>query len=289
MTIKVGSRDSRLAVVQAEQIIAQLAVPCELVTMKTTGDMILDKTLEKVGGKGLFVKELDRVLAEGRVDLTVHSLKDVPMEQPEGMPLVAFSAREDARDALVLPEGVTEHDLTGPIGCASARRRVQLRRLFPGVEIRPVRGNVQTRLRKLDSGEYGALVLASAGLHRLGLQGRISRYFSADEMIPAAGQAILAVQGREGELNELTAKLDDRDAHDCALAERAYVRTLDGGCFAPVAAYAEIVGDIITLRAMYATEDEQTVVYGSDSAPREEAEALGARMAHKLREEAENR
>ena len=152
-----------------------------------------------------------------------------------------------------------------------------------------MRGNVQTRLRKLDSGEYGALVLASAGLHRLGLQERISRYLSVEEMIPAAGQAILAVQGREGELNELTAKLDDWDAHDCALAERAYVRTLGGGCFAPVAAYAEIEGDIITLRAMYATEDERTVVYGSDSAPREEAEELGARMARKLREEAENR
>ena len=286
--IKVGSRDSRLAVVQAEEVCRALG-DCELVTMKTTGDMVLDKTLDQVGGKGLFVKELDRALAQGRIDLAVHSLKDVPMEQPAGLPLIAYTRRADARDALVLPEGVTEHDLTGSIGCASARRRVQLRRLFPGVEIRPVRGNVQTRLRKLDSGEYGALVLASAGLHRLGLQGRISRYFSADEMIPAAGQAILAVQGREGELNELTAKLDDRDAHDCALAERAYVRTLDGGCFAPVAAYAEIVGDIITLRAMYATEDEQTVVYGSDSAPREEAEELGARMARKLREEAENR
>lgn len=289
MTIKVGSRDSRLAVVQAEQIMAQLDVPCELITMKTTGDMILDKTLDKVGGKGLFVKELDRALAEKRVDLTVHSLKDVPMEQPEGMPLVAFSAREDARDALVLPAGAKEHDLSKPIGCASARRRVQLRKLFPGVEIKPVRGNVQTRLRKLDSGEYGALVLASAGLHRLGLEERISRYFAVDEMIPAAGQAILAVQGREGELDHLTAKLDDRDAHDCALAERAYVRTLGGGCFAPVAAYAAVEGDRITLRAMYATEDEQNVVYGVDSAKRNEAEALGARMAQKLREEAENR
>lgn len=287
MTIRMGSRDSRLAIVQAEQIIAQLGAPCTLVTMKTTGDMILDRTLDKVGGKGLFVKELDHALAEGRVDLTVHSLKDVPMEQPEGLPLVAFSAREDARDVLVLPAGVDVLDLSKPIGCSSARRRVQLARLFPDAVVRPVRGNVQTRLKKLDSGEYAALVLAAAGLHRLGLHARISRYFSEEEMIPAAGQGILAVQGRAGELSEHTAALDDRDARDCALAERGYVRALGGGCFAPVAAFATVLGDRITLRAMYATEDEKTVVYGTDSAPRAQAEALGAQMAHRLQKEAE--
>lgn len=141
---------------------------CELVTMKTTGDKILDRTLDKVGGKGLFVKELDRALAAGEVDLTVHSLKDVPMEQPDGLPLIAFPKRADARDALVLPEN-GNWDREKPIGCSSARRRVQLSRLFPGIEVKPVRGNVQTRLQRLDSGEYGALVLAAAGLHRLGL------------------------------------------------------------------------------------------------------------------------
>lgn len=289
MKIRVGSRDSRLAVVQAEQIIAQLGVPCELVTMKTTGDMILDKTLDQVGGKGLFVKELDRALAAGEVDLTVHSLKDVPMEQPAGLPLVAYSRREDARDVLVLPLGADTLDKTKPLGCASARRRVQLRHLFPDMEVKPVRGNVQTRLKKLDSGEYGALVLAAAGLRRLGLEGRISRYFSTDEMIPAAGQAILAVQGRENEHTALAAKLDDADARVCALAERAYVRALGGGCFAPVAAYAAVQGDTVTLRAMYATEDEKTVVYGTDTAPCAEAETLGARLARKLQGEAEAR
>lgn len=287
MMIQIGSRDSRLAIVQAEQIMAQIDAPCTLVTMKTTGDMILDRTLDKVGGKGLFVKELDHALAEGRVDLTVHSLKDVPMEQPDGLPLVAFSPREDARDVLVLPAGVDALDLSKPIGCSSARRRVQLGRLFPHVTVKPVRGNVQTRLKKLDSGEYGALVLAAAGLHRLGLHARISRYFSAEEMIPAAGQGILAVQGRAGELGQYTAALDDRDARDCALVERSYVRALGGGCFAPIAAFATVADDTITLRAMYATEDEKTVVYATDSAPRARAEILGAQMAHKLRKEAE--
>ena len=161
--IKVGSRDSRLAVVQAEEVMRRLG-ECKLVTMKTTGDKILDRTLDKVGGKGLFVKELDRALAAGEVDLTVHSLKDVPMEQPDGLPLIAFPKRADARDALVLPEDGS-WDREKPIGCSSARRRVQLARLFPGIEVKPVRGNVQTRLRRLDSGEYGALVLAAAGLH----------------------------------------------------------------------------------------------------------------------------
>ena len=196
--IKVGSRDSRLAVVQAEEVMRRLG-ECELVTMKTTGDKILDRTLDKVGGKGLFVKELDRALAAGEVDLTVHSLKDVPMEQPDGLPLIAFPKRADARDALVLPEDGS-WDREKPIGCSSARRRVQLAQLFPGIEVKPVRGNVQTRLRRLDSGEYGALVLAAAGLHRLGLENRISRYFSPEEMLPAAGQGILAVQAREGEM-----------------------------------------------------------------------------------------
>ena len=254
--------------------------------MKTTGDRILDRALDQVGGKGLFVKELDRALAEGRVDLTVHSLKDVPMEQPEGLPLVAYTRREDARDALVLPQG-GEWDKSKPIGCSSARRRVQLAELFPEVEVKPVRGNVLTRLDKLDRGEYGALVLAAAGLHRLGLEGRITRYFSPDEIIPAAGQAILAVQGREGELAEEVKKLDDADAHDCATAERSFVRTLGGGCFAPVAAYAETEGDLLHLRGLYVTEDESRSARGAVTGPRSEAASLGRTLALQLQKQAE--
>lgn len=283
--IKVGSRDSRLAVVQAEEVCRALG-DCALVTMKTTGDRILDRTLDQVGGKGLFVKELDRALADGRVDLTVHSLKDVPMEQPEGLPLVAFTKREDARDALVLPQsGVW--DKSKPIGCSSARRRVQLAALFPEIEVEPVRGNVLTRLDKLDRGEYGALVLAAAGLHRLGLQARIDRYFSPEEIIPAAGQGILAVQSREGELTEQVQKLDDRDARDCALAERTFVKTLGGGCFAPVAAYAETEGEYLHLRGLYVTEDERAHARGAVTGRRTEAAALGRTLALQLQKQAE--
>ena len=283
--IKVGSRDSKLAVVQAEEVCRALG-DCELITMKTLGDMILDKTLDQVGGKGLFVKELDRALADRRVDLTVHSLKDVPMEQPEGLPLVAYTKREDARDALVLPQS-GEWDKSKPIGCSSARRRVQLAALFPEIEVKPVRGNVLTRLDKLDRGEYGALVLAAAGLHRLGLENRITRYFSPDELIPAAGQAILAVQGREGELADEVKKLDDADAHDCALAERSFVKTLGGGCFAPVAAYAETEGDMLHLRGLYVTEDESRSVRGAVTGPRSEAASLGRTLALQLQKQAE--
>ena len=283
--IRVGSRDSRLAVVQAEEVCRALG-ECELITMKTTGDKILDRTLDKVGGKGLFVKELDRALADGRVDLTVHSLKDVPMEQPDGLPLVAFTKREDARDALVLPEsGVW--DKAKPIGCASARRRVQLKALFPDIDVQPVRGNVQTRLAKLDSGAYGALVLAAAGLHRLGLQDRISRYFSVDEMIPAAGQGILAVQGRVGECEDAARLVDNMDARDCAAAERAFIRTLGGGCFAPVAAYAETRGDTLHLRGLYVTADEQHMVRGAVTGRRVEAVSLGRTLALQLKHQAE--
>ena len=283
--IKVGSRDSKLAVVQAEEVCRALG-DCELITMKTLGDMILDKTLDQVGGKGLFVKELDRALADRRVDLTVHSLKDVPMEQPAGLPLVAYTKREDARDALVLPQS-GKWDKSKPIGCSSARRRVQLAALFPETPVKPVRGNVLTRLDKLDRGEYGALVLAAAGLHRLGLGNRISRYFSPEELIPAAGQAILAVQGRAGELTEAVKRLDDADARDCALAERAFVRTLGGGCFAPVAAYAEVQGDNMQLTGLYVTEDESRSARGAVTGRRSEAEALGRTLALQLKQQAE--
>ena len=283
--IRVGSRDSRLAVAQAEEVCRALG-GCTLVTMKTTGDMVLDRTLDKVGGKGLFVKELDAALAEGRVDLTVHSLKDVPMEQPEGLPLLAFTRREDARDALVLPpSGVWNKSL--PIGCASARRRVQLAELFPEIEVKPVRGNVQTRLRKLDGGEYGALVLAAAGLHRLGLHERISRYFSTEELLPAAGQGILAVQGRAGEYEDAVRRLDDADAHDCAAAERAFIKTLGGGCFAPVAAYAAVQGEWLHLSGLYVSADETRRARGALTGRRCEAEHLGRTLAMQLKQQAE--
>ena len=189
--IVIGSRESRLAVIQSQMVLDFIkahhpALDVELLTMKTTGDIILDRTLDKVGGKGLFVKELDRALMDGRSDLSVHSLKDMPMEVPKELPLVAFSKREDPRDVLVLPKGVEKLDFSKPIGCSSQRRILQLKELFPEAEFQSVRGNVLTRLQKLDSGEYGALVLAAAGLKRLGLEDRISQYFEPEEIIPAA-------------------------------------------------------------------------------------------------------
>ena len=284
-TIRVGSRDSRLAVIQSELVMAALAaagVPTELVTMKTTGDKILDRTLDKVGGKGLFVKELDDALLSGAVDITVHSSKDLPMEIDPKLPLVAFSRREDPRDCLVLPEGKTEMEPGKPIGCASLRRTIQLKRLFPDWDVQPVRGNVQTRLRKLDEGQFSALVLASAGLKRLGLEARISRCFSPEEMLPAAGQGILAVQARAGEDVSFLSAFHDRDGADCLLSERAFVRALDGGCTSPVAAHAVLEGDALRLTGLNVTA-ENTPFFDQISGPRAQAEALGRTLAERMK------
>lgn len=288
MKIRIGSRESKLAVIQSQMVMeaisqAEPEMETELVTMKTMGDKILDRTLDKIGGKGLFVRELDQALRQGRVDMTVHSLKDMPMEVPEDLPLVAFSSREDPRDVLVLPLGVQELDRNKPIGCSSARRWIQLARLFPDMEIAPVRGNVLTRLEKLDGGQFSALVLAAAGLKRLGLENRISRYFTAEEILPAAGQAILAVQSRAGMDCSCLRFFHDPDAGWCAMAERAFVRTLDGGCSSPVAAYGEVTGENITLTGMYVSEDETVIRKGSCTGKKEDAEALGKGLAEQLR------
>ena len=288
MKIRIGSRESKLAVIQSRMVMEAIAraVPeaeLELVTMKTTGDRILNKTLDQIGGKGLFVKELDQALRDGRADFTVHSLKDMPMEVPDDLPLAAFSKRADPRDVLVLPEGVTELDRTKPIGCSSRRRQLQLKALFPGVEIRPVRGNVQTRLAKLEAGEFSALVLAAAGLKRLGLEGRISRYFSTDEILPAAGQGILAVQTRQGVDTSCLSAVRDEDAGCCALAERAFVRALDGGCTSPVAAHAVVAGEQLTLTGLYVSPDETVVRKGAMTGLKADAERLGQALAEALR------
>ena len=285
----VGSRESRLAVIQTQLAIqairaCQPGLEVELLTMKTTGDKILDRTLDQVGGKGLFVKELDAALLAGRVDLTVHSSKDLPMETDPRLPLVAFSRRADPRDALVLPAGAKELDPAKPIGCSSLRRQLQLKALFPQMKTAPVRGNVLTRLEKLDRGEYAALVLAAAGLERLGLAGRVSRYFSVEEMLPAAGQGILAVQARADFDPACLREFNDPDSRDCLLAERAFVRALDGGCSSPVAAYATVDGEALTLTGLYVDSHgearRQTI-----SGPREQGERLGAALAQDLRRE----
>ena len=228
------------------------------------------------------MKELDTALLDGRVDFTVHSCKDLPMDIDERIPLAGFTRREDPRDVLVLPQGVTELDRSRPIGCASARRTVQLRELFPCMEIAPVRGNVLTRLRKLDEGQYSALVLAAAGLERLGLTHRISRYFTTDEMIPAAGQGILAAQMRAGEDSGFLSAFADRDGTDCMLAERAFVKELDGGCSSPVAAYATVTGETIHLTGMDVDEHDRPIIRQIEG-PRTEGEALGRALAQQIR------
>ena len=288
--IRIGSRESRLAVIQSEMVMEYLKKECPgdeitLVTMKTTGDKILDRTLDKIGGKGLFVKELDRALMDNRTDMSVHSLKDMPMEVPDELPLIAFSRREDPRDVLVLPEGSDTWDTSLPLGCSSQRRILQLKELYPQVECKSVRGNVMTRLQKLDSGEYGALVLAAAGLKRLGLEHRISRYFEPEEIIPAAGQGILAVQGKKGEDYSYMKNFADRDAAAAACCERAFVRYLDGGCSSPVAAHARVIGDRISLLGLYYDESTGTCRKGSLEGAVPEAETLGICLAKQLKED----
>ncbi|MCL2409846.1 MAG: hydroxymethylbilane synthase [Oscillospiraceae bacterium] len=288
MKIRVGSRESALAVVQANMLIAHLegqGIETELVTMKTTGDIILDKTLDKIGGKGLFVKELDKALLDGTVDLTVHSFKDIPMQVDIRLPIVAVSAREDPRDALILSQGVAELDLSTPIGCSSARRTLQLKNIFPGVIIAPLRGNVITRLNKLDGGEFGAIVLAVAGLKRLGLLNRISRAFETHAMIPAACQGILAVQARQGFDIGVLEGFHCADAWDASRAERSFVTELDGGCSSPIAAYAEIDGENLKLTGLY-VDDAGIERAGSIVYARDKAEEAGRNLALQLKGEA---
>lgn len=293
----IGSRESKLAVLQSEMVKSYIEqnneensvqkVSVDILTMKTTGDIILDRTLDKVGGKGLFVKELDRALMDGRSNLSVHSLKDMPMEVPEELPLLAFSKREDPRDVLVLPEGVTELNPDKPLGCSSLRRTLQLKKLYPEMEVKSIRGNLQTRLRKLDEGEHSGLILAAAGLKRLGLEKRISRYFTPDEMIPAAGQGILAVQGRKDQEYSYLDGYCDRDAWIAGSAERAYVRYLDGGCSSPVAAFAEVNGDEIFIRGLYYSETTGKWITGQIKGAADEGEKLGISLAKQLKDDCE--
>lgn len=256
-SVRIGTIESKLAVIQSKIVadyLTSLGIEYKLVKMKTTGDKVLDKTLDKIGGKGLFVKELDQALLDGRSDISVHSLKDLPMEVPEELPVIAFSEREDPRDVLVLPKGAEEIDFSKPIGSSSFRRRIQIEKLYPQAKVESVRGNVQTRLKKLDEGQYGALVLAAAGLIRLGLEDRIYKYFEPSEILPAAGQGVLAVQGRKDEDYGWAFGFNDVNTEREVLAERAFVRWLDGGCTSPIAAFAVCGDDKMTIEGLYYDE-----------------------------------
>lgn len=292
--IRVGSRESLLAVRQSELIMEQICqanpdVRTELVTMKTTGDKILDQALNQIGGKGLFVKELDRALLDGRIDISVHSLKDMPMEIPEKLPVLAWSCREDKRDVLILRKGLSRLPEKPVIGTGSSRRIIQAAKLYPEAEFKGIRGNIHTRLRKLDAGEYDALILAAAGIRRMGLEDRISRFFSVEEMIPAAGQGTLAIQGRGEAMRPFLEKINSRESEIMAEAERSFVRTLDGGCSSPVAACASVEKDTLVLRGLYYDEAEKRAVTGTMRGEIEKAGELGYLLAVKLKTQGKNK
>ncbi len=287
----VGSRESKLAVIQSKLVMEMIAaahpeIELELVTMKTTGDIILDRTLDKVGGKGLFVKELDKALREGTIDISVHSLKDMPSEVPEDLPLLAFSKREASEDVLVLPKGISrEEDMnrSKPIGSSSPRRNMQLTKLYPGFTQKSVRGNVLTRLEKLDRGDYCALILARAGLQRLGLEDRISKVFTSEEMVPAAGQGIMVVQGRKGEDYSFLDCVDDEKARIEVTAERAYVAHLEGGCSSPIGAFATLKENRITIKGFYADEEQTRFLVDEIEGSAENANELAVDLADKMK------
>lgn len=287
--IRIGTRQSLLAVAQAKLLKQYIEsrhpdIQVSLYCMKTTGDQILNKKLEEIGGKGLFVKELDLALKEGRTDLSVHSLKDMPMEEDPEYPILGYSKREDPADALVLPQDCGKLDLQLPIGSASQRRCLQLKQIYPGCKTKMIRGNVLTRLKKLDNREYGAIVLAAAGLKRLGLEHRISRRFLPTEMIPAAGQGILAVQGHKDFDVSLLAGFFDQQAKWQAWAERSFVQALDGGCSLPVAAHATALEDSRMLLAGFFGTDrnQQGYVTATVAGRNEDAHRLGVQLAQKV-------
>ncbi len=290
----IATRESRLALWQAEHVKAlleQLGHSVSLLGMTTRGDQILDRSLSKVGGKGLFVKELELALDEGRADLAVHSLKDVPMDLPEGFALACVMEREDPRDALVSPKYASLADLPqgGVVGTSSLRRVVLLRALRPDLKIEPLRGNLDTRLRKLDEGQYDAIVLAAAGLKRLGLAQRIRQTFEPGEMLPSAGQGALAIEVRSErtDLLELLAPLADQRTWMAVAAERAVSRAMGGSCSMPLAAHASFAGEYLQLTAAWGEpEGSGPLVRALDAAAvadLEQAAVLGAGVAAQLR------
>jgi len=291
-TIRVGSRNGPLAIAQAQIVIDAVKktnhdINFEIVTIKTIGDKILDKSLDAFGGKGVFTKELEQALSDGSIDIAVHSYKDMPVDETDGLPIVALSVREAPFDVLVLPKGSVgiNIDRSKPVGSSSLRRTIQFARQYDEVEIKDVRGNVPTRLSKLDNGEYSALILAQAGLNRLSLQDRISRVFTVDEMIPAASQGILAVQGRRGENYSFLDGFHNRESEIVSKAERTFIKTLGGGCSSPVAAYGRVRNDEILLTGMY-VDAHGNVETGNINGSIDESERLGETLAGLLRKKA---
>jgi len=289
--IVIATRESPLALWQAEHVKARLlewhpGLEVELLGMTTQGDQILDSPLSRIGGKGLFVKELETAMAEGRADLAVHSIKDVPMDLPPGFELAAISLRDDPRDAFVSRKYASLSDLPSGarVGTSSLRRQVQLRATYPTLDVDTLRGNVNTRLRKLEEGQYDAILLAAAGLKRLGLDAHIRAILSPEESLPAVGQGALGIEICAGrpDLMELLAPLNDAETAACVRAERAMSRMLHGGCQAPIGGYAEMHDGRIHLRAFVADLEGirfyRSEVQGDPSDP----EAIGHAAAREL-------
>ncbi|HEV2765726.1 MAG TPA: hydroxymethylbilane synthase [Pyrinomonadaceae bacterium] len=297
-SLVIGSRGSKLALRQSEWVRARLrelspGAEVRIEIFKTSGDVMLDVPLAVIGGKGVFTKELEEALLERRIDLAVHSLKDLPTVLPEGLAVSAVSEREDPRDALVLradagekpaalqdlPEGVT-------VGTSSMRRIAQLKHLRPDVQVKDLRGNVDTRLRKLDAGEYDAVILASAGLRRLGFADRITAAVSISEMLPAVGQGALGIETRadDEETNELVSLLEHAPTRAACTAERALLRALGGGCQVPIAAHATVEGDGLRLEALVAAVSGEHVIRDTLEGDVSEAERVGGKLAALLLE-----
>ncbi|EEW06055.1 hydroxymethylbilane synthase [Vibrio mimicus] len=289
--IRIATRQSPLALWQANYVkdalmAAHPGLKVELVTMVTRGDVILDTPLAKVGGKGLFVKELEVAMLEGRADLAVHSMKDVPVDFPQGLGLVTICEREDPRDAFVSNTYAKIDDLPSGavVGTCSLRRQCQLKAARPDLVIKELRGNVGTRLSKLDAGEYDAIILAAAGLKRLGLESRIRNFIEPEQSLPAVGQGAVGIECRldDQRVRELLVPLNHTDTADRVRCERAMNLTLQGGCQVPIGSYALLDGDEIWLRALVGEPDGSQIVRGEIRGPRSEAEQLGITLAEQL-------
>jgi hydroxymethylbilane synthase len=290
--IVIATRESALAMWQAHAIEARLAAlypQLDIVVsgMTTQGDRILDVTLSKIGGKGLFVKELEEALAGGRADIAVHSMKDVPMQLPPGFAIAAITEREDPRDALVSSRCKTLAELPpgAVVGTSSLRRESQIRGRYPHLSVAPLRGNVQTRLRKLDAGDYAAIVLAAAGLKRLGLEARIAALLEPEASLPAPGQGALGIECRadRDDLIALLKPLNHANTAACVRAERAMSRALAGSCQVPLGGYAQSEAGRLRLRGFVASPDGTRMVRDEASGAVDDPEALGAALAERLK------